>query len=162
MGWTTPKTWNVDELVTAAMMNTHLRDNMNYLFSPNRQQKTGNANYSTTSTSFVDVDSSNLSFSLETYGGPVLVWAMVACKVSTSGAYIGLDVEVDGTRLGAGYSSGLAKFASIYTAPVTIFRVVELSAGTHTFKLQWRVSGGTGYIYGGSTNAQAVFGAMEI
>jgi hypothetical protein len=31
MAWTTPRTWNVSELVTAALMNTHVRDNLNYL-----------------------------------------------------------------------------------------------------------------------------------
>ncbi len=29
--WTTPKTWQVDELLTATDMNTHLRDNLDYL-----------------------------------------------------------------------------------------------------------------------------------
>ncbi len=33
MAWTTPRTWIPGELVTALMMNTHVRDNMNYLFS---------------------------------------------------------------------------------------------------------------------------------
>lgn len=31
MAWTTPKTWSPGEKVTAAMMNTHVRDNLNYL-----------------------------------------------------------------------------------------------------------------------------------
>lgn len=32
MAWTTPRTWTVDELVTALMMNTHVRDNLNALW----------------------------------------------------------------------------------------------------------------------------------
>jgi hypothetical protein len=31
MAWTTPKDWATSELVTAANMNTHVRDNLNYL-----------------------------------------------------------------------------------------------------------------------------------
>ena len=31
MGWTTPRTWTTAEVVTASIMNTHLRDNMDYL-----------------------------------------------------------------------------------------------------------------------------------
>jgi len=31
MTWTPPKTWQVDEVVTADMMNTHLRDNLTHL-----------------------------------------------------------------------------------------------------------------------------------
>ena len=33
MAWTTPRTWNVGELVTKAMLDEQIRDNMNYLFS---------------------------------------------------------------------------------------------------------------------------------
>lgn len=29
--WTSPRTWGIGELVTADMLNTHVRDNMNYL-----------------------------------------------------------------------------------------------------------------------------------
>jgi hypothetical protein len=29
MAWTTPRTWTTGEIVTAALMNTHLRDNLN-------------------------------------------------------------------------------------------------------------------------------------
>ena len=31
MAWTTPLTWAVGQLVTASQMNTHVRDNLNYL-----------------------------------------------------------------------------------------------------------------------------------
>jgi hypothetical protein len=34
MPWTTPKTWSVNEVVTAANMNTHLRDNMSFVGAP--------------------------------------------------------------------------------------------------------------------------------
>jgi len=33
MSWTTPRTWNAGETVTATIMNTHIRDNLNALFS---------------------------------------------------------------------------------------------------------------------------------
>lgn len=32
MAWTNPRTWNTGELVTASLLNTHLRDNLNYLY----------------------------------------------------------------------------------------------------------------------------------
>ena len=58
MTWITPKTWAVDELVTASMLNTHLRDNLNYLLGRPKQviRRDNNATYTTTSTSFVDID----------------------------------------------------------------------------------------------------------
>ena len=34
MAWTDPRTWVTDELVTAAMMNAHLRDNLNAVWGP--------------------------------------------------------------------------------------------------------------------------------
>jgi len=34
MPFTTPKTWSTNEVVTAANMNTHLRDNMSFVASP--------------------------------------------------------------------------------------------------------------------------------
>jgi hypothetical protein len=36
MTWTNPKTWAVDELVTADLMNTHLRDNLAHLYEAMR------------------------------------------------------------------------------------------------------------------------------
>lgn len=37
MAWTTPKTWAADDLVTAALMNTHLKDNLNHLYNGREQ-----------------------------------------------------------------------------------------------------------------------------
>lgn len=33
MSWTTPRTWVASELVTASLMNTHVRDNDNFLYA---------------------------------------------------------------------------------------------------------------------------------
>lgn len=33
MAWTTPRTWVAGELVTAALMNTHVKDNLDYLYT---------------------------------------------------------------------------------------------------------------------------------
>lgn len=34
MAWTTPRTWADAETVTASIMNTHVRDNLDYLYDP--------------------------------------------------------------------------------------------------------------------------------
>jgi len=31
MAWTTPRTWVDEELIDATILNTHIRDNLNYL-----------------------------------------------------------------------------------------------------------------------------------
>ena len=36
--WTTPITWNVDQLVTNTDLNQQLRDNLDYLLSPNHER----------------------------------------------------------------------------------------------------------------------------
>ena len=73
--WTTPKTWVVDELVTAPLLNTHLRDNLGYLFArPGAQVKLiSGAAYGVPSTSYVPVDSANLRLTLATASGRVLI-----------------------------------------------------------------------------------------
>lgn len=63
MTWTTPVTWATNQLVTAANMNEQVRDNLNYLLAKPTVKILGDtgANYSTSSTSFVDVDVTNLT-----------------------------------------------------------------------------------------------------
>ena len=53
MPWTAPKTWSVAEVVTAANMNTHLRDNLNYI---NVQHKVRTADQSSTTTTLANDD----------------------------------------------------------------------------------------------------------
>jgi len=40
MAWTAPRTWAADEVVTAALMNTHIRDNISYLIGQFPQRAT--------------------------------------------------------------------------------------------------------------------------
>ncbi len=94
--------WQVDELVTADLLNTHLRDNLNALKSPPSQQavRDNEAAYSTTSTSFVVVDGTNLKITLTTTGGDVLVrFTGTAHADSTSGRQMSFDVQVDETEV---------------------------------------------------------------
>ena len=41
MAWTAPRTWVVGELVTAAIMNTHIRDNLSYITTWSQHDVTG-------------------------------------------------------------------------------------------------------------------------
>ena len=93
MTWTTPKTWQVDELVTATIMNTHIRDNLNALKTPPSADYDCNeaANYATTSTTFVNVDATNLALTITTNGGDVLVHFHGTLQNSSS-ARVYLDV----------------------------------------------------------------------
>src|SRR5689334_4136609 len=74
MPWTTPRTWVNNEPLTASDMNAHIRDNLNALKSPATDHYEANesSNYTTTSTTFVSIDATNLSLDITTMGGDIL------------------------------------------------------------------------------------------
>ena len=77
MAWTTPKTWADDELVTANVMNTHIRDNLNVLYERPLDwlNYLPGSDYTTTSTSWVDVDGTNLKLTVTPATSRVFVLA---------------------------------------------------------------------------------------
>jgi hypothetical protein len=146
MAWTFPKTWFAGELVTADLLNTHLRDNLNVLHAPPKASYANNGcNYSTSSTSLVDVDSTNLTLSIDTTGGDVLV--MVLATIQITGAAwtdrVNLAVTCDGELRGVRpqvtwYGSDSSKIG------VCFFVVVSnLTIWTHDFALRWSIGGAT-------------------
>jgi hypothetical protein len=145
MAWTTPRTWSAGELVTAAIMNLHVRDNFNMCVTPNfaRGAYTAGANHTTTSTSFANVDATNITFNVTSAGG--MYWLGFSGRYvhSVGASYIYFDIAVDGTRLGG--TNGLMPCNSSTTgASFQLIAPATLTAGTRTITLQWRVSGGTG------------------
>lgn len=146
MAWTTPRTWVTGELVTATIMNTHIRDNLNALKAPPTDSHVVNeaSDYTTTSTSFVDVDATDLALTITTTGGDVLVhFHGSVYRNGGSSRMVFLDVDVDGART-AGDDGIVATMADTDLKPHAIgfTRYISgLSAGSHTFKLQWKVDG---------------------
>ncbi len=143
MAWTTPKTdWTTGELVSASDMNS-IGANLAAL-----KQKAVAA-YSTTSdiraslggTGFHDVDGTNLSLTITTTGGDVLVYFR-GCIARSDGQHreerVYLDVTVDGTRQGSDKGVLRFKVDGIEYNASFMHLVQNLSAGSHTFKLQWR------------------------
>lgn len=100
------------------------------------------SDYTTNSTSWVDVDATNFVLTITTQGGPVLIGfdGNVACNHVSNSVYF--DVDIDGTRLGG--DDGLKRIANPDAAtanrlmPVEFHRLVNLAAGEHTFTLQWK------------------------
>lgn len=149
--WTIPKTWESGDIVTAADLNTHLRDNMLYLKSANQfALAESDQNYTTTTTTWADIDASNLSLDITTHGGVCLVTFTGALTYgsSLSGAY--LDFTVDGTRQGGTY--GLTRLlmdgSNLNTTQPIVWGfqwwLPSLAAGNHTLRAQWRqTSAGT-------------------
>lgn len=143
MGWTNPKTWAVEPLV-ATDLNTHVRDNLNHLHDrmENCASHQITTDYTTTSTTFVDIDTTNLNLTLTTTGGKVLCGFFGAFENPTSGSRaVYLDVEVDGTRFGDTADGVIGSRFGGSGDPGAIGFVIlidGLSDGAHDFKLQWR------------------------
>lgn len=149
--WTTPKTWAVDELVTASALNTHLRDNLNALKTPPSAHYESDeaSDYTTTAGTWADVDATNLALTITTHGGDVLVH--FHGTLQGSGQHVFLDVAVDGTREGG--DDGILRVRQDDYEAVSFTRLISgLSAGEHTFKLQWKSSSGTLFAGAGTSN----------
>jgi hypothetical protein len=161
MGWTEPKTWTAEPLV-ATDLNTHLRDNLNELKDPPtaHYELNESADYSTTSTTFVNVDGTKLSLTITTSGGDVMVAFHGYVRPGNNGDQLYLDVEMDGARIGGDDGIIAAMRAASGSTPTRIpmsfVRLITgLAAGSHTFKLQWKVSAGTGELYAGAGTSGA-------
>lgn len=61
MAWTTPRTWVTSEVVSASLLNTHVRDNLNALYSPPYAHV-----YQTTATSLANAAWTTIGFDTET------------------------------------------------------------------------------------------------
>lgn len=170
MPWNTPIEWTVNQLITANDLNEQIKQNMEYLKSP----PTANyildesSDYTTGSTTFVDVDATNLALTIETAGGDVLVHFHGVVKRAASGAtdasflvadendvaYMdedGLILPDEGYTAAAGLESGVVGLT--HYGSVCFTRLITgLTAGSHTFKLQWRVhvGGRTVTLYAGA------------
>ena len=159
MVWTAPKTWTSEPLI-AGDLNIHLRDNMEALKEPPSADYVldESADYSTTSTSFVNVDGTNLSLTIETNGGAVMIGFYGTFKPGSNSNIGYFDVEMDGGRIGGDDGLIACERAATGGTPnklaVSFVRLVTgVSAGMHTFNLQWKVNGGTGDLYAGAATS---------
>lgn len=162
--FTTPRTWSDAELVTAALLNTHIRDNEDYLLTPNTiyVKNTSATDFTTTSTSYVAVDAT-LSVALTTHGGHLLIGATFNCDLSTVGT-ITFAFDVDGTQhyqwqANTNAAAGTPEYRGNNRASVLLPASI-IAAGAHTVALKWKVSTGTGTVYNDALNT--FFWAVEI
>lgn len=146
MAWTSPKTWTSEPL-TSLDLNTHLRDNQNHLKGrmDNRSSviASGASSYRTTSTSFVDIDATHLSLTVNTHGADVLLGftGAVHNKNNASSTYFNVAVDSvdyfddDGiTQLTSATSGDQYRLKPI----CFVVLITGLNAGSHNFKLRWK------------------------
>ena len=160
MPWNTPKTNFADEEILTHTQMNEIGEDLEYLYDRPSALYESDTQLLTSSTSFVDMDGTNLDIAVNTNSGNVLVWFTGALYKSTAGQ-VYIDLLVDGTSVSTG-SDGLFSVYQVNTGRDSAnfaFLVTGLSAGSHDFKLQWKVSAGTVYV--GNTNDSYQYGAKE-
>lgn len=115
------------------------------------------ANYTTTSTSFVEVDSTDFALTITTTGGPVLIGFNGSCVTSAAGQRTYFNVHLDDTTYLAA-NDGINAMGWIATDFLTVRAISftvrwELAAGTYKFELHWKTSAGTATLYAGAGTA---------
>jgi hypothetical protein len=121
------------------------------------------SNYTTASTSFVDVDATDLSITITTGARRALIVANCVVSHSTS-ARVDLDVDLDGARLGQtlGLASTRMTATGILHSLAICHLTAVLTAASHTFKLQWKVDTGTGTMYSTAAITPVHFAVTEL
>ncbi len=154
MAWTAPTTQTTGTLITAAIWNTDLVDNLTDLKDPpsdNAELNEG-SDYTETSTSFADIDSTEGKFkhTIITNGGDIMVG--FHGNIRNTGGSIFLEIDVDGSpHAGDDGLIGQGGSVAIPANSISFFRIIPgLSAASHIFKLQWKVSAGTGTLFVGA------------
>ena len=116
-------------------------------------------NVTTTSTSLVDVTGASVTFTTGAF--PVAYGAVMAFQ-NTDVAYVTFNIDIDSSlELG---TAGVTLRSLEVDEPLPgsfIGQSSALSAASHTIKMQWKVSAGTGLINATSTNT-FIFWAHEV
>ncbi len=172
MAWTSPPTFSSGQVVTAADLNSYLRDNTNYLLARNYGFLRYLGSYSSTSTSFVDVDATNLSLTVTINSGRALVLiGLHLSNASGGGPHSSIDCIVDSTtRIGDATEGLVFQYGdATITGAMGFFMGVAtgLSVGSHTFKIQYKTDSGAnaariGYQNGALQNHPINFLVLEI
>lgn len=145
MGYTAPTSRSTGELITASIWNTDIVDNLEALKDPPTTAVSpgSGANFSTTSTSFTDVDAT-ISLDITPVGTEIFLFISASVSHGSASAQVAFDVTKNGssiTSLTNGIGSIVLGAATSAPGSVTrILRITGLTAGAAVnFKLQWRV-----------------------
>jgi hypothetical protein len=142
--WTLPRTWATGEIVTAAMLNQYLRDELDYLKARPvaRVSDLDGTVLSTTSATFVDITGATVNITTSGSSRLLILASGSATFPNANVSYV--TALVDGTNQG---DSSLGMVSGTFaTTPVPWSLVFLTSAavadGAHTVKLQARITAG--------------------
>lgn len=131
-------------LLTNNLLKTLVED-INYFRTPPQHiysRDPGAANYTISSTSFGDIDATNMKPQLTFTGNPVLVELWVGRVQITTGPLL-VTVTVDGSDIGGTGASGLAYMATSNNPLSFRWVITGLQSGLHTVAVQGRVGAGS-------------------
>lgn len=167
MAWTTPRTWTTGEVVSASIMNTHVRDNFdqtapakataagevfvataaNTIAARTPSQNVVNTSETTASTSYTDLATSGPAVT-ETTAAAALVWWSGHVSNNTGGQRNFMSVAVSGASTVSASDNQSLIFESDSAGQEacfgTYFRFSGLTSGSNVFTAKYRVDGGTG------------------
>lgn len=146
--WTAPRTWTAGEIVIASVMNTHVRDNMDFLKTP-AAAIDSSSSVSTTSATLTDVTGSSVTLTATGTGGVDLYW--VGDFSVTSTATITIALVGDGSVIfQIPYATSMTSFRHGCSFP---YHIASVTAGSHTYKMQVSTNAGTVTVTGYLTYA---------
>ena len=156
--WTTPRDWSTDEVVTAAMLDTHVKDNLTFIHSPPHVETyrtsnvaiAANASYTISWTNEnVDDDDNGAMFeggaltrhTIRT-AGLYLVYCRVIMTISGDSTFVWLRPYIEGALV-TGVGGNKSAYNASIASPVSVAQPMALTAGQY---IEWQVlsEGGTG------------------
>jgi len=146
MAWTAPRTWTTGELVTAAFMNNHVRDNLLFLVSRTSADLNADVN-GFTNTSYADLDAlttaafaSPVAVTLTTGTAALVIISAARIQQVTSGTVF-MSYRVSGASTIASDDDRSIRYSDTSVATMTYqIPVTTLTAGSNTFELQARTT----------------------
>jgi hypothetical protein len=102
---------------------------------PNTVQTTNSGTY---------VDLTNMAITVTTKGNPVLILFSGTCGVSIAGNSISMKLQLDGVDTGV---LAVCSPANTSGQPIALTHADVPSAGSHTYKIQWKVTGGVASMF---------------
>ena len=153
MPWTSPNTAVTGAPISASDYNTYQRDNLTYLFSQRPAPKSSyfSGSLSSSSTSFVDVSTSNVKLNATINSGRFYCLFTFPFNLSFSSAGIAranFRVQVDGVTSEGDPTYGLLHANNTIQQTLIVPALLQgLSAGAHDIRLQWKltVTSGSGW-----------------
>ena len=141
MAWTSPRTWQTGQLVTASNLNTDLRDNLNYLYNrTNLDTAVTTATLNTVNLTLIQAGT--LSVSLTTIGKPVLLIADFLSAYINSVGHTGYFRWYNATN--AANVGEEHEYNATLRIPLNVSVIDSPAAGTYTWYMRWRIDAAPG------------------